>query len=145
MLPKDVEITTNEYLLSKIIEDIEEGYIFIDSDEVINIKKGSEIIASLLLRIPLPKIYLSELDINSRIIVGKKLLEILYSFFHDEYIYIDTGFFPELNGMLFSEFPLRYRRRLKEILVTCIKIRCIVPDDVREDVERRIKNFLVEV
>lgn len=115
MAAKDVDVQIFQFSLQRIVEVLREGNLYFETDNAMSNLEKSRLIENLFLRMPL----LSGVFVHNRssyeVIVGKEIIETLYSFVVEENFRLSSlEFFPDLNGMFFSELPLRWRRYILE-------------------------------
>ena len=86
-----------------------------------DIKKRSQLIESLLLNIPIPPLFLFENDYNQyEIMDGRQRLEAIKEFLENTYTLRGLEYWPELNGLQFSELPPTIQRGLLRRTVSAI-------------------------
>ncbi len=100
----------------------------------------SQLIESLVLRIPLPAFYFDGTDSNKWIVIdGLQRLTALKEFFVDKTLKL-TGleFIKDLNGVVFDDMPPAYVRRMKETQVICYIINPGAPVNLKYNIFKRI-------
>jgi hypothetical protein len=85
--------------------------------------RQSRLVESVLLRMPLPAIYVAEaLDGSMRLIDGLERLTSLSRFFGGELSLNGLPLLPELNGNRFRDLEIRMRRRYEDTLLTVVML-----------------------
>ncbi len=86
-----------------------------------DIKKRSQLIESLLLNIPIPPLFLFENDYNQyEIMDGRQRLEAIKGFLENTYVLRGLEYWPELDGLQFSDLPPTIQRGLLRRTVSAI-------------------------
>lgn len=117
MAAKDVDVQIFQFSLQRIVEVLREGNFYFETDNIMSNLEKSRLIENLFLKMPL----LSGVFVQNRssyeVIIGKEIVETLYSFVVEENFRLnDLEFFSDLNGMSFSDLPLRWRRYIFETI-----------------------------
>lgn len=100
----------------------------------------SQLIESLILRIPLPAFYFDGTDNDNWIVIdGLQRLTALKEFFVDKTLRL-TGleFLKDLNGVNYNEMPQVYLRRMKETQIVCYIINPGAPVNLKYNIFKRI-------
>ena len=144
MLPKDVDIKTEIVSIANIYKEIQNNTITPLPQTLTELSDSeySDLICSIMLRIPLSDIYAYYDKDTIKLVTGNQKVFAIYLFMSDEFAYQDNdinGYFPNLHGLKYSEFPLMYQRRIKESYIHMHIIRDGTPDDVKADLIRRFK------
>lgn len=103
-------------------------------------KQKSQLIESLILRIPLPAFYFDGTDRNKWIVIdGLQRLTALKEFFVEKKLKL-TGleFLKDLDGLSYNEIPKIYIRRMKETQVICYIINPGAPVNLKYNIFKRI-------
>lgn len=140
MIPAEVDIRKEIWSINKINELLNNN-ILIRSNQISNeldINNFSELICSLLLRIPFSAVY-AYWNNNDQISIvrGYQKLNIINKFINDEFIYEENNYFPNLFGLKYSEFPLRYKRIILETYIYLYIIRDGCSNNIKNDLINR--------
>jgi hypothetical protein len=82
--------------------------------------RQSQLIESVLARIPLPAFYLSEEDEDQTIVIdGQQRLATIFRYMQDTLVLRGLSLLPELNGRRFSELEGKLQRRFESTALTC--------------------------
>lgn len=92
-------------------------------DDVWDAGRKVRLIESVLAKIPLPAIYLSEERESSLLVVdGKQRLTTLFTFLDDGFELRGLKLLPQFDGMRFTALEERYRRRIEDTPLTVFSI-----------------------
>lgn len=143
--PSEIEISPKNMSLDRLLDRLE--YDEIDLMPGFQRKAGlwtdrqkSQLIESLILRIPLPVFYFDGTDRNKWIVIdGLQRLTALKNFFVDKSLKL-TGleFLNELEGLGCDELPKVYLRRMKETQIICYIINPGAPVNLKYNIFKRI-------
>ncbi|MEO5350950.1 MAG: DUF262 domain-containing protein [Magnetococcus sp. YQC-3] len=146
--PSKIKVETKQMSLDTLITRMKEGEINLAPDfqrnEVWKPRARSQLIESLLIRIPLPAFYMDATDENKWVVVdGLQRLSTLRNFIipEDEQSrlrLVDLEFLTDMNGKGFSDLPRYYQRRITETQVTVYLIEKGTQDDVKFNIFKRI-------
>jgi hypothetical protein len=143
-VPTKVRIETRDFFVDDIMEDIRIGKIIVSDSSDWSTEKESKFIESMLLRIPLNPIYLSELDDGSfKIIDGQKRIVAINNMLNKQKPFSSLKYFPEYNGKGFNEFRRFHQRRILESYMTVHYISRHTPDEIKNDIIERIREIKV--
>lgn len=110
-----------------------------------DIKKRSLLIESLLLNIPIPPIFLFEIEYGQyEVVDGRQRLETLKDYLENLFPLKNLTFWKELNGKRFKELPIIIQRGLlrRTISATVLLAETTRPDDSEIDVRMVLFNRL---
>ncbi len=133
---KDINIRVLPKTIGQIMEYIEEGLIVLKSDKIGN---TSETIESILMGIPLPSFYVSELDDN-KMYVDSELLNTIYEFYKYDYLLINLQVLVWVNGLSYNTISKDLKRRITSHNITLNVIGTSTPEAIRNVILERFPN-----
>ncbi len=125
---KKIFTTTTDYPLSTIKEMFDDGDIIPQPDYqreyIMDEKKASKLIESVLLQIPIPTVYLCEENDGSlSIIDGQQRLTSFVKFLKNEFKLRNLEEYPELNGKNFADLEKVIQKNIKNTPIHSIVIK----------------------
>lgn len=133
---------TVEVLSNKFNElDPEEGDLFIPGYQrklVWNDSQKSYFIESLLIRVPVPPVFLFDVDGRLEIVDGSQRLRSIHEYMLDRFALRDLEKLDFLNGYHFSDLPIVVQRRLKNTSIRSFLVLEGSDDSTRFDLFRRV-------
>ena len=109
----------------------------------ISVIQASGIIENILMRLPMPPLYLIELTVAEcfTVIDGAKRLAALDMFLKEgsEHKFTSLRYFPELNKKTYAEIGRPMQRRIEEYMWSVVSARSSIPEMSKLDLIRRIK------
>lgn len=103
-----------------------------------NQEKKSRLIESFIMNIPIPPIFLYEVDYNKyEIMDGLQRLSTIISFFNDEFELEGLDKWSELNGMKYNQLPSKIKQGIARRQLTTITLLKESTDDKEEEEEMK--------
>lgn len=148
--PIDVDIITKPLTIYNIVERLKNNEIIMDpvfqrKDNLWDEVTQSQLIESLIIRIPLPSFYFAIQHDDAYVVVdGVQRLTAIKRFMalepgHPDKLRLQgLEYLPELDGLTYEGLPLTIRRRINEESVTSYLIRSTTPSKVVNSIFRRI-------
>lgn len=100
---------------------------------------ASELMEMILMGVPLPPLYMYELrDGRRSLLDGTKRMMAILDFVDNYYVLAGMRFFPQYNGLLFSELPPLVRTRIENFEITIHTILPPVSPEVLDSLVNRL-------
>lgn len=119
---------------------------FYQRKDVWNRIKKSRLIESVLRNIPIPAIYLAEMQDGSfEVVDGQQRLRAFFDFMEDAYKLSKIPVLNSLNGKSFSEIDLRFQRKIEDSQLYIFVIKKESHPDIKFDIYERINEGAVKL
>ncbi len=145
---KIVDFDTREFTIEHLVKKYSDG---IDTDEndifvpdyqrefVWDDERQSKLIESIVLGLPIPIIFLAQLDSGRlEIVDGSQRIRTIVSFMVGELVIIGLENLTEMNGIDFNELPLSRKRKIRDTAIRTVVLSEAATADVRSDLFERI-------
>ncbi|WP_435125128.1 DUF262 domain-containing protein [Actinacidiphila sp. bgisy144] len=144
--PSQIRVTTNQFSLRNILDQIDEESIELAPDfqrgKVWKTEQKSRLIESLLLNIPLPAFYFAEDSSGGfRVVDGLQRLSTLHDFVRgnpSSFTLRGLEYLEAENGKSFTDLPVQWQRRINNAQLTVNVIDPTTPSGVMYDIFKRI-------
>lgn len=144
-IPADVNITPRNITVDAIVDRLEHGEINLNPDFQRNgglwsQKQQSQLIESLMLKIPLPTFYFDASNEDKWVVIdGLQRLTAFKNFMVDKTLELEgLEYLTEFKGYTFDKLPRQYYRRIRETQITIYTVEKGTPDDVVFNIFKRI-------
>lgn len=143
--PKNVNVQVFQFSLGKVVELLKnEQFIFETPYEMSDFEK-SKVIENIFLKMPLLSGVFVENYPMYTVLLGKVIIETIFSFVVlGDFKLSGLEFFSELNGLSFSELPLRWKRYITECIWTVYVVQSVKKDVIENIMCRYSEMFNME-
>lgn len=140
----DTREFTIEFLVKKYLDNIEidENDIFVPDYQrefVWDDERQSKLIESIVLGLPIPIIFLAEVE-NGRIEIvdGSQRIRTIAAFVSNELRIVGLEALTEMNGLVFEDLPLSRKRKINNIAIRTVVLSDATTEEVRNELFERI-------
>lgn len=144
-IPAEVNITPRNITVDAIVDRLRYKEINLDPDfqrrgGLWSVEQQSQLIESLMLRIPLPTFYFDASKEDEWVVIdGLQRLTAFKNFMIDKSFKLrGLEYLVEFEGYAFDELPRQYYRRIKETQITVYTVEKGTPDDIVFNIFKRI-------
>ncbi len=145
---KVVDFDTREFTIEFLVDkyatklDEDENDIFVPDYQrefVWDKERQSKLIESLVLGLPIPIIFLAELNSGRlEIVDGSQRIRTIAAFVGDDLIIEGLDNLTEMNGIRFSDLPLPRKRKINNTVIRTIVLSDAATEEIRNDLFERI-------
>jgi hypothetical protein len=146
--PKKIRITTKNFTLREVVEQINEKEIDLapdfQRDFVWKQRQRTRLIESVLLGIPLPAFYFNQdREGDYQVVDGVQRLSTIRSFVTDEHLLdkADLEYLRELHGLRYSGLDSALQRRFRTTQIVVHVIEPQTPDEIKYDIFGRVNTL----
>ncbi len=145
-----IELSKQERTIHELCRRYDKGILDLQPDFqrglVWSLEKQSALVESVLLRIPIPVIYLSEENEQQLLVIdGQHRLTTLFDYMKDRFALRGLSLLPELNGRKFSGLEPRLQRRFEDTAMTAFIIQPGSDPRIKFEVFQRLNQGAVEL
>lgn len=147
-IPADVNISQKPINVYNLMERLENGEINLSPDfqrngNLWSLEKQSQLIESLMLKIPIPAFYFNAADDDRWVVIdGRQRLTAFQNFLVGEggekKAFEGLQYLRDFNGFTFDDLPRQYARRIKETPIIAFTVEKGTPDAVVFNIFQRI-------
>lgn len=148
-IPADVNISQKPINVYNLMERLKNNEINLSPDfqrhgDLWSMKKQSQLIESLMLKIPIPAFYFNAADDDRWVVIdGRQRLSAFQNFLVEDSmgnkkVFEGLQYLRDFNGFTFDDLPRQYARRIKETPIIAFTVEKGTPDKVVFNIFQRI-------
>ncbi|MBL0121655.1 MAG: DUF262 domain-containing protein [Betaproteobacteria bacterium] len=138
----EVKYDTRDFVVDYIVDKYREDFFYVPAYQrefIWKLDLQSAFIESLVLGLPIPMLFLADMDDGRlEIVDGAQRVRTLESFTNDAFSLSGLKAIPSLNGFRFSQMPKAQQRKLLTKALRCIVLEDSTTEQVRQDIFHRI-------
>lgn len=142
--PEKIKVNTINVVVQQIVDRVDHEEINLSPEfqrmrGIWNAQRKSQLVESLLLRIPIPVFYVAA-DNNDdwAVVDGVQRISTIYDYVKDQFVLTRLEYLDYLNGCLHSNLPRAMQRRIEETQLVINVIQPGTPDEVMYNIFHRI-------
>ena len=142
--PERIKVSTKNFVVDQIVSRVDHGEIVLDSDfqrmrGIWSLERKSRLIESLLLRIPIPVLYVSA-DANETwsMVDGLQRTSTIHDYMKGRFGLQKLEYLERLEGNKYEELPRSMQRRIRETQLIVNIIEPGTPEEVMFNIFRRL-------
>ena len=142
--PERIKVSTKNFVVDQIVSRVDHGEIVLDSDfqrmrGIWSLERKSRLIESLLLRIPIPVLYVSA-DTNETwsMVDGLQRTSTIHDYMKGQFGLQKLEYLERLEGNKYDELPRSMQRRIRETQLIVNIIEPGTPEEVMFNIFRRL-------
>jgi hypothetical protein len=139
---QEVKFDLRDFTVEHIVKHFREGLFYVPDYQrhhVWNNEKQSRFIESVLLGLPIPMMFLAEMDDGTlEIVDGVQRISTLEAFFSGDLLLVRLDRLPTINSFRFDDLPLSQQRKLRTRALRMVVLDEATTSDTRQDIFNRV-------